>query len=84
LEENVVEAYVLVNTEASALWGVAEEALKIEGVKMAHAVTGQVDVVVLVEFPRMVYLAKIIDRIQQLEGVRRTQTLMAIPRPIRE
>jgi len=79
-----VEAYILVNTEASALWGVAEGALKIDGVKMAHAVTGQVDAVVLVEFPKMEYLARIIDRIQQLKGVQRTQTLVAIPRPIRE
>ena len=79
-----MEAYILVNTEANALWGVAEGALKIDGVKMAHAVTGQVDAVVLVEFPKMEYLAKIIDRIQQLKGVQRTQTLMAIPRPIRE
>lgn len=79
-----MEAYILVNTEASALWGVAEGALKIDGVKMAHAVTGQVDAVVLVEFPKMEYLAKIIDRIQKLKGVQRTQTLMAIPRPIRE
>jgi len=79
-----VEAYILVNTEASALWGVAEGALKIDGVKMAHAVTGQVDAVVLVEFPKMEYLARIIDRIQKLKGVQRTQTLMAIPRPIRE
>ncbi len=79
-----MEAYILVNTEANALWGVAEGALKIDGVKMAHAVTGQVDAVVLVEFPKMEYLAKIIDRIQKLNGVQRTQTLMAIPRPIRE
>lgn len=79
-----MEAYILVNTEASALWGVAEGALKIDGVKMAHAVTGQVDAVVLVEFPKMEYLARIIDRIQQLKGVQRTQTLVAIPRPIRE
>ncbi len=79
-----MEAYILVNTEASALWSVAEGALKIDGVKMTHAVTGQVDAVVLVEFAKMEYLAKIIDRIQQLKGVQRTQTLVAIPRPIRE
>ena len=79
-----MEAYILVNTEANPLWGVAEGALKIDGVKMAHAVTGQVDAVILVEFPKMEHLARIIDRIQQLKGVQRTQTLMAIPRPIRE
>jgi hypothetical protein len=39
-------------TEANALWHVAEATLKIEGVKMAHAVTGQFDVVALVSFPK--------------------------------
>ena len=79
-----MEISILVNTKPNTLWGVAEGALKIDGVKMAHAVTGQVDAVVLVEFAKMEYLAEIIDRIQQLKGVQRTQTLMAIPRPIRE
>ena len=79
-----MEAYILVNTEPNALWSVAEGALKMDGVKTAHAVTGQVDAVVLVEFPKMEYLGRIIDRIQKLKGVQRTQTLMAIPRPIRE
>ncbi|HJW98370.1 MAG TPA: Lrp/AsnC ligand binding domain-containing protein [Candidatus Bathyarchaeia archaeon] len=79
-----MEAYVLVNTEPNALWSVAEGALKIDGVRTAHAVTGQVDAVVLVEFPKMEYLARIIDRIQKLKGVQRTQTLMAVPCPIRE
>ena len=79
-----MEAYILVNTEASALWSVAEAALRIEGVKMAHAVTGQFDVVVLVDFPKMDHLGKVIEKIQNLKGVHRTQTLIAIPPPIRE
>jgi DNA-binding Lrp family transcriptional regulator len=79
-----LEAYILINTDANALWSVAEAALRIEGVKMAHAVTGQFDSVVLVEFPKMDNLGKIIDKIQHLEGVHRTQTLIAIPPPIRE
>jgi len=84
VEGSVLEAYILVSTEPSALWSVAEAALKIDGVKLAHAVTGQFDVVALVEFVKMDYLGKIIDRIQHLEGVLRTQTLIAVPPPVRE
>ena len=79
-----MEAYILINTEANALWQVAEAALKVEGVKMAHAVTGQFDAVVLVQFPKMDQFGRIIERIQHLKGVLRTQTLMTIPQPVRE
>lgn len=79
-----MEAYILMNTEVNALWSVAEATLKIEGVKMAHAVTGQVDVVALVTFPKIEDMGKIIEKIQRLKGVRGTQTLIAIPPPIRE
>ena len=79
-----MEAYVLVNTEASALWSVSEAALRTPGVKRAQAVTGQFDAVIFVEFPKMDDLGKIIAKIQELRGVQRTQTLLVIPAPVRE
>ena len=79
-----MEAYILINTDPNALWQVAEAALKIEGTKMAHAVTGQFDAVVLVQFSKMDYLARTIGKIQHLKGVLRTQTLITIPPPVRE
>lgn len=79
-----MEAYILVNTEANALWSVAEASLEIEGVKMARAVTGQFDAVIWVEFAKMDQLGKMIEKIQNLKGVNRTQTLVAIPPPVRE
>jgi len=79
-----LEAYVLINAEPRMIWEVAEAALKIEGVKKAHAVTGQFDAVVYVEFPKIEELGKVIEKIQQLKGVRRTQTLIAIPPTIRK
>lgn len=79
-----MQAYILINTEANALWSVAENALKIKGVKRAHAVTGQFDVVALVEFTKMDHLGNLIEKIQQLKGVCRTETLIAIPPPVRE
>jgi len=74
-----VEAYIFINSEPGMLWEIAEAALKIEGVKRAHAVTGQFDVVAYAEFANMDMLRGIIDRSQSLKGVQRTQTAVAIP-----
>jgi len=78
-----LEAYVLINAEPGVIWEVAKATLKIEGVKMAHAVAGQFDVVAYVEFPKMEHLGKIIEKIQHLKSVHRTQTLITIPPTIR-
>jgi len=75
----VVEAYIFVNSEPGALWEIAEEALKIKGVKMAHAVTGQFDVIAYAEFANVEALREIIEKFQSLKGVQRTQTAVAIP-----
>ncbi|MGB9960331.1 MAG: Lrp/AsnC family transcriptional regulator [Candidatus Bathyarchaeales archaeon] len=79
-----MEAYILINAEPDMIWEVAEAALKIEGVKTAHAVTGQFDDVILVEFAKMDEFGRIIDQIQNINGVRRTQTLVVVPPPIRK
>lgn len=79
-----MEAYVLIDAEPGMIWEVAEAALKIKGVKVAHAVTGQYDAVAFVEFLKMDNLGEIIEKIQRLKGVRRTQTLVAIPPTIRK
>lgn len=70
---------MFVNSDPGRLWEIAEAALQIEGVKMAHAVTGQFDVVAYAEFGNMNMLREIIERFQSLEGVQRTQTAVAIP-----
>jgi len=82
--ENCLEAYILINTEPGMIWEVAETMLKIEGVKKTHAVTGQFDAVAYVEFAKMEDLGKMIEKIQQIKGVRVTQTLIAIPPTIRK
>ena len=79
-----MQAYVLINTEPGKLWEIADEALKIEGIKMAHAVTGQFDVVAYAEFTKMDELGKIIEKLQRVQGVRRTQTAIVIPPTIRK
>jgi len=80
----MLEAYILVNTEPGMIWEVAEAVLKIDGVKMAHAVTGQFDVAAFVVFAKVEELGRIIEKVQQIKGVRRTQTLIAVPQPLRK
>lgn len=79
-----MEAYVLIDTEPGSIWNVAEATMKIKGVKKAQAVTGQYDVVAYVEFLKMDDLGKVLEKIQRVKGVRRTQTLIAIPPTIRK
>ena len=74
-----MEAYILINSEPMRVWEIAEEARKIGGVKMAHAVTGQFDMVAYAEFANIDVLRRIIDKLGSLKGVRRTQTAVAIP-----
>jgi len=82
--DDLMRAYILVNSEPGMIWEVAEAALAIEGVKEAHAVTGQFDDIIQVEFKKMEELGKIIEKVQGIKGVMRTQTLIVIPRPLRE
>ncbi|MEM1530325.1 MAG: Lrp/AsnC ligand binding domain-containing protein [Candidatus Bathyarchaeia archaeon] len=79
-----MKAYILVNSEPGMIWKVAEAALSIECVKEAYAVTGQFDNIVQIEFEKMEDLGRIIEKIQSIKGVLRTQTLITIPPPIRE
>jgi DNA-binding Lrp family transcriptional regulator len=73
-----LEAYILVNSVPRMVWEIAEAALKIEGVKMAHAVTGQFDVIAYAEFANMDALREIIGKFMSLNGVQRTQTAIVI------
>jgi len=75
-----MEAYIFINADPGMLWKITEAALNmIEGVKMAHAVTGQFDVIAYAEFANMDALANIIEKFQSLKGVQRTWTAVAIP-----
>lgn len=74
-----MEAYILVSTAPDMVWKVAEEALKIEEVKTAHAVTGEYDVVIHVLFENMEMLGELIRKIHTLEGVMKTHTAVVVP-----
>jgi len=76
----VVEAYLCVNCVGGMTWEIAAEAVKIEGVKMAHTVTGQFDIIAYIEFANMDKLREIIEKFMSLNGIQRTQTAVVIPR----
>ena len=78
-----MNAFILINMERGKLWKVAEEALRIEGVKIAHVVTGQYDVILYVEFLNISELSEIINKIQSISEVIKTSTAIAmVPRII--
>lgn len=72
-------AYILVNTEPGKIWEIAESAQKIDGVKMAHAVTGQFDAIIFGEFPTIDDIRKAVYEIHKIKGVIRTQTSIVVP-----
>ncbi|MCD6325779.1 Lrp/AsnC ligand binding domain-containing protein [Candidatus Bathyarchaeota archaeon] len=76
-----MNAFILINTERGKLWKVAEEASTIKGVKIAHAVTGEYDVILYVDFLNISELSEIISRVQSINGVVKTATAIAmVPR----
>ena len=82
LEEGNLEALILLNTEAGVLWQVLEAVLKVGGVRTAYGVTGQFDAVVLIHFADLDNMGMIIEEIQHVKGVLRTQTLLTVPQPV--
>lgn len=78
-----MEAYVLVNCEAGKSWEIAEAARTVKNVKMAHAVTGEYDIVAFIEFSDMDVLTEILGRFQAMKGVQKTHTAVAIPQKLK-
>ena len=79
-----LKAYILMSTTVGKMWDAAEQALRIDGVKMANAVTGLFDVMAYAEFVDMDGLGRIIEEIQLIEGVRKTQTAIVMTQKIEE
>lgn len=75
----LMEGYLFLNCSSRMVWKIAAKIIKIKGVKMAHAVTGNFDVVAFAEFVNISDLARIIEEVHSLKGVQRTQTAVGIP-----
>ncbi|MEM3397629.1 MAG: Lrp/AsnC ligand binding domain-containing protein [Nitrososphaerota archaeon] len=74
-----VYAYILLRCRMGKLRDVIPEIQKIENVKAAYPITGRFDAVVEVEVEDLRQLYElIIERIQAIEGVERTETLLSV------
>jgi len=69
-------ALVLVRTRPRVR--LKERAKEIEGVKEAFDVTGRFDAVALIEVDEFSDIKKVALKIQNMEGVRRTETLIQV------
>jgi DNA-binding Lrp family transcriptional regulator len=74
-EVNVVQAYILIQTEVGKAAQVAKEVAEISGVTSAEDVTGPYDVIVRAEAKNVDDLGKlVVAKIQAVEGITRTLT----------
>jgi DNA-binding Lrp family transcriptional regulator len=72
---NVVNAYILIQTEVGKAAQVAKEVSAIKGVAMAEDVTGPYDVIVRAEARNVDELGKlVVAKIQAVDGITRTLT----------
>ena len=75
-----MESYLLLECSSGMVWKVADAIVLIEGIKMAHVVTGNFDVIAFAEFSNIDELTSIIQNVQALKGVQKTQTAVAMPK----
>ena len=73
--DDMVQAYILIQTEVGKAASVAKAAAEIKGVTSAEDVTGPYDVIVRAEAKNVDDLGKlVVARIQAVEGITRTLT----------
>jgi Lrp/AsnC ligand binding domain len=72
-------SYILMQLAPGTAKTAAERISKINGVKMAHAVTGPFDVIAFAEVPDLTTLSDLVlAKIQNIEGVQKTQTAVVV------
>ncbi len=72
-------AYVLVQTASGNALTATRAIAAMHGVRAAHTVTGVYDIICQVEAESLEELAgTVVDRIQGVEGVRRTETALIV------
>ena len=74
-----VLAYVFIQVAAGKAFEVLKSIRGIEGVKSAHTITGEYDIVAFVEATSLSELGGVIvNKIQKVEGVTRTVTAIVV------
>ena len=77
-----MESYLLLECSSGMVWKVADAIVQIDGVKMAHVVTGNFDIIAFAEFSNIEELTSVIQKVQTLKGVQKTQTAVAMPKQL--
>jgi DNA-binding Lrp family transcriptional regulator len=81
----MITALVLLNIRRGAVNTTAQALLQIPGVAEVYSVTGEYDLVAVLRLPRYEDLADVVtERMLALDGITRTQTMMAFKAYSRE
>lgn len=72
-----VNAYVLIQVKGSKAGQIAEDILKLEGMRMAHSVTGMYDIIAYVEVDDLGAIAELVRKIHEVDGIERTHTAIS-------
>ena len=76
-------SYILMQLAPGTAKTAAEAISKIDGVKMAHAVTGPFDVIAFAEVQDLASLSDLVlAKIQSVDGVQKTQTAVVVTRDV--
>jgi DNA-binding Lrp family transcriptional regulator len=73
-----MEGYLLLECSSGNVWKVLADVVKIDGIKMAHVVTGNFDIIAFAEFSGIEELTSLIQKVQTLSGIQKTQTAVAM------
>jgi DNA-binding Lrp family transcriptional regulator len=73
-----MEGYLLLECSSGNVWNVLADLVKINRIKMAHVVTGNFDIIAFAEFSDIEELSSLIQEVQTLSGVEKTQTAVAM------
>ena len=76
-----VIAYILIEAQVGRSDDVIGELRMLGGIKSAHFVTGQYDVIAIVHVPTLADLNPLISRIQHIMGINKTVTCLVIDSP---
>jgi len=73
-----MEGYLLLECSSGNVWKVLADIIEIDGIKMAHVVTGNFDIIAFAEFSGIEELTSLIQKVQTLSGIQKTQTAVAM------
>jgi DNA-binding Lrp family transcriptional regulator len=81
----MITALILMNVERGSINATAQALLAIPGVAEVYSVTGEWDLVTVLRLPNYEDLATVVtEKMVALDGIRRTQTMMAFKAYSRE